>query len=280
MTAHGTLRGSITDTGGENADERGFDYDYDSGAPYAHDWTETDSYGVAAFSHQVTGLTEGVTVYFRAKAHNSAGWGYGGELSFVTPKAWSKILSEELALLDTYSRTWSAHKTYSELLGLADIVSKGVVQHPLIEALGLSDTVVKEPGKVLKESLGLLDVYSRTWSVYRTYSEPLGLLDTITKGVSLPLTEILGLLDTYNRTWAIQRTYTEALGLEDRLSKHPSKALVEALGLLDSVSYGKNLSILVQIIRKYLQLEEIEAKEANLNELSILKKIVKLLGEM
>jgi len=86
MSAHATLHGSITDTGGENAGERGFDWGYDSGAPYAHSWTETDSYGVAAFSHQVTGLTEGVTVYFRAKARNSAGWGYGGELSLVTPK--------------------------------------------------------------------------------------------------------------------------------------------------------------------------------------------------
>ena len=94
-------------------------------------------------------------------------------------------------------------KTLTESLGLVDAVSKGVELHPLVEPLGLSDTVVKEPGKMLKESLGLVDVYSRTWSVYRTYDELLGLADTVTKGVSLPLSEILGLLDTVIKSASI-----------------------------------------------------------------------------
>lgn len=83
MSMHATLNGNITDIGGVNCDERGFDWDYDSGPPYANSWTETNSYGIGAFSHQITGLTEGATVYFRAKAHNTEGWGYGAEKSFV-----------------------------------------------------------------------------------------------------------------------------------------------------------------------------------------------------
>lgn len=85
MSAHATLHGTITAIGGENCDERGFDWDYNSGAPYTYSWTESGSYGTGAFSHQITGLAVGATVYFRAKAHNSAGWGYGSEKSFVTP---------------------------------------------------------------------------------------------------------------------------------------------------------------------------------------------------
>lgn len=83
-TAHATLHGTITDTGGENADERGFEWGTVSGV-YPNSWTETNSYGVASFSHQITGLAESQTYYFRAKAHNSAGWGYGTEKSFDTP---------------------------------------------------------------------------------------------------------------------------------------------------------------------------------------------------
>ncbi|GAI99343.1 unnamed protein product, partial [marine sediment metagenome] len=75
----GTLHDTITATGGENASERGFDYDYDSGVPYASSWTETNSYGVGPFEKALSGLTQGVTVYFRAKAQNPGGWGYGGE---------------------------------------------------------------------------------------------------------------------------------------------------------------------------------------------------------
>jgi len=92
---YATLNGEITNTGGANADERGFDWDTDSGAPYANSWTETDSFGVGSFSHQATGLPQGTTIYFRAKAHNSAGWGYGSELSFQT-------LTEEEKVKESY----------------------------------------------------------------------------------------------------------------------------------------------------------------------------------
>jgi len=86
-----TVHGTITATGGENCGERGFDWDYDSGAPYANSWTETDSYGIGAFSHEFTGFTAGQIIYFRAKAQNSGGWGYGGEKT-VQLKWTGKIL--------------------------------------------------------------------------------------------------------------------------------------------------------------------------------------------
>lgn len=84
-----TLRGKITSTGGEDADLRGFEWGTASANPgeHPHSWTEGDSenyqYGTELFSHQLTGLSEGETYYFRAKAHNSLGWGYGEEKSFV-----------------------------------------------------------------------------------------------------------------------------------------------------------------------------------------------------
>jgi hypothetical protein len=77
-----TLNGEITNTGGENCDERGFDWGIESGV-YTHSWTETDSYGIGVFNHNITGLLNGTKYYFRAKAHNSVGWGYGTELSFI-----------------------------------------------------------------------------------------------------------------------------------------------------------------------------------------------------
>lgn len=96
MSAHGTYHGNITATGGENCDYRGFVWDTSShGDPgnvapassgYASNWTESGSFDTGAFSHQVTGLAENVPFYVRACAHNSAGWSYGGEVSFTTPQ--------------------------------------------------------------------------------------------------------------------------------------------------------------------------------------------------
>lgn len=93
--AHGTYHGTITNTGGENCDYRGFVWDNVShGDPgniapaasaYAPNyWIEGNSYGAVSFSHQVTELAENDTFYVRACAHNSAGWSYGNEVSFDT----------------------------------------------------------------------------------------------------------------------------------------------------------------------------------------------------
>lgn len=72
-----TLNGTIEATE-ENCDERGFDWGIESGN-YTEEWTEAGSYGVGSFSHQITGLDLEKTYYFRAKAHNPGGWGYGEE---------------------------------------------------------------------------------------------------------------------------------------------------------------------------------------------------------
>ena len=79
-----TLNGNITATGGENADSRGFEWDTDSGAPYSSNWTEAGSFGTGTFTGNLTGLTRGELYYYRAMAHNSAGWAYGGEQTFLT----------------------------------------------------------------------------------------------------------------------------------------------------------------------------------------------------
>lgn len=79
-----TLNGEITDTGNVNADERGFDYGLT--ASYGSEWTQEGDYGAATFSsvEHITGLSPFRTYHFRAKAHNSVGWGYGSDDTFKT----------------------------------------------------------------------------------------------------------------------------------------------------------------------------------------------------
>jgi hypothetical protein len=79
-----TLHGQVTDDGDDTIITRGFEWDTDSGAPYANDWHEDGSFGVATFEHGLTLLDSNKTYYFRAYATNSQGTSYGGELSFDT----------------------------------------------------------------------------------------------------------------------------------------------------------------------------------------------------
>ena len=81
------LHGNITDAGSGNVLERGFDWDEDSGQPYANSWTEEGSYGIGSFEHLINSLDFNKTYYFRAKARNVDGWGYGNEKNFTTKEA-------------------------------------------------------------------------------------------------------------------------------------------------------------------------------------------------
>jgi len=78
-----TLIGRITGT--ETMTVRGFEWGTESGS-YTDSWTEEGTFSPGTFSHQITGLDEGKTYYFRAKAYKpTLGWIYGDELSFSTP---------------------------------------------------------------------------------------------------------------------------------------------------------------------------------------------------
>ncbi len=191
-------------------------------------------------------------------------------------KAPSLIKSEPLGLVDVYSRIWTIQRAYSELLGLVDVYSRAwTIYRTYSELLALVDSVQKEPGKMFVEPLGLVDTYSRAWSIYRAYSELLGLLDSIQKGQSKDLSEPLGLVDTYSRVQSIHRTYTELLELSDLVSKdvtlHP---LTETLGLLDSIQKkpAKTFNEKLGVADTFLQLTWHDVEEI-IEELRVVFKI-------
>jgi hypothetical protein len=90
LTAKATLNGTITAIGGENCTERGFDWGTESEV-YTDEWTEEGSYGTGTFYYEITGLDEDVPIYYRAKATNSGGTGYGEEQTFQTFKGVAAI---------------------------------------------------------------------------------------------------------------------------------------------------------------------------------------------
>ncbi|MEX2368917.1 MAG: H-type lectin domain-containing protein [Candidatus Paceibacterota bacterium] len=108
------LNGEITDTAGENADERGFVYSTSSqsepgdtapaSSSYSSVENETGSFGVGSFSLPATGLTANTVYYVRAYAHNSRGYSYGDEMYF-TPG--SRGFGEAGTIATVGDGTWS-----------------------------------------------------------------------------------------------------------------------------------------------------------------------------
>lgn len=95
------LNAIITDDGGENADSRGFVWDTTNrinpgssppaSSGYSTNWSENGNFTTGTFSHETTSLTPNTTYYFRAFAHNSQGYAYSDEGTFLTletPTKW------------------------------------------------------------------------------------------------------------------------------------------------------------------------------------------------
>ena len=78
-----TINGTITDDGGASIDARRFVW---GTTPSCSDGsTQSVTVNGSEFSYLLTNLTSGTTYYFKASAHNSAGWDEGAVLSFTLP---------------------------------------------------------------------------------------------------------------------------------------------------------------------------------------------------
>ena len=83
-TTSATLNGDITNTGGENCDQRKFQYRQQGAGTWIDAGVQTGTFGTGAFSFALTGLTEGTGYEYKAMAHNSANWGEGSVVQFTT----------------------------------------------------------------------------------------------------------------------------------------------------------------------------------------------------
>lgn len=106
-----TGNGDIQSTGGENCTKRGVCWNV-GGNPTVSDSKseQTGSFGTGVFSRSMTGLSRDQTYYVRAYAYNSAGYGYGSQVSFKTKYAILKVYNGgwQTANLKTYVGGWTS----------------------------------------------------------------------------------------------------------------------------------------------------------------------------
>jgi len=103
-----TLNGTVTDDGGEACQYR-FQYDTDSGEPYAYQtaWTGSKTTG-QSFSEAILGLDEGKKYYFRAQAKNDTrGTSSGAEVTFLTKPDPPTGLSAAAASISRIDLSWT-----------------------------------------------------------------------------------------------------------------------------------------------------------------------------
>jgi len=104
------LNGRMTWNGREDADHVYFDWDTDSGEPYANT-EDLGPGGEGSYEKELTGLTHGTPHYFRIRAHNSKGESKGAEKTFTT----ETIVAPTMATHDADEIAATAAKLHGEV---------------------------------------------------------------------------------------------------------------------------------------------------------------------
>jgi hypothetical protein len=164
-------------------------------------------------------------------------------------------LTKESGIFDlgTFDNAKFDNVTISEDVTLLDNELLNIVRD-LIESFSFSDGGTKLFYRILLESYGISDNYSRTWSLNRMYPESYSLLDDIVQ-ISLVylktllesfnlsetkifkivklLSEDFNLNDNYSRIWTLSRIISEAFNLSSEILKQTERELIETSTLSD-----------------------------------------------
>jgi len=145
------------------------------------------------------------------------------------------------------------------------------------------------------ESISISDVFSRIWSVYRSFpetlsltdtvtalkvlvkelTETLGLSDAITKFASVIKSETLSLTDIVEKVKTIYRELSETLGLTDRISKLTQITRTESLSLSDIL---EKRFVILKILTETLGLSDTLARIRIKKTLARIKGVTRILS--
>ncbi|MBI5009561.1 MAG: DUF1566 domain-containing protein [Bacteroidia bacterium] len=122
-TTTATSGGNVTADGGAPITAKGVCWSTSSG-PTVDNSKTTDGQGTGAFTSNLTSLIEGTTYFVRAYATNSAGTGYGTEISFSTVAV--VLPTVTTAIVTNISSNWAQGGGTVASDGGAPIINKGV----------------------------------------------------------------------------------------------------------------------------------------------------------
>lgn len=157
--------------------------------------------------------------------------------SFDPVGTFKKALTETVTLVDTKIRDLT--RSIGEVVSLTDTLNTALVLvQSFSEALSLVDTLIKQQTtKALKEAIALVDSIARQIDLVRTLTEAVTLADSITKLPGKLITNTITLVDTNTKVSTLLKSISETLQLTDTFSKAADlfKSLTETLTLVDTV---------------------------------------------
>jgi hypothetical protein len=114
----------------------------------------------------------------------------------------------------------------------------------LSDTVTLTDSLIRNPGKVLVETITHTDTFARLGTFLRSFTETLTHTDTIQKQSQKSLLETVTLTATFIGQLIFTKLFSETVTLTDSLIKQGQKVLSDTLSLTDSIlkSISKTLA--------------------------------------
>lgn len=167
-TTTAALNAIITDTGGENANNRGFNYG--TTVSYGATTTESGSFGTTSFSTYLTGLTCNTTYYTRAYASSTTGIGYSSGNTFTTASCPTSVSAPTVTASSTTATTTTAITLNANITatGDEDATARGF-EYGTTVTYGATTTVSGTFG-VGEFSVYISDLSCNTTYHYRAYA--------------------------------------------------------------------------------------------------------------
>ena len=157
------LVGNILHTGGANVTMRGLKWGYSTGN-YTWSWNETGNFGVGAFYHEITGLTPGLQISWRAFAENVYGQGNSTECSVAAgsglPSAPTNFAITQIGY-NSYNISWTM-----DIAAHAIIVRVSEIEYPE----SVTEGILVYSGNSTRVIVNGLDPNMTTY-YYRAWSE-------------------------------------------------------------------------------------------------------------
>ena len=122
------LTGNLINLAGLSTVDVSFEWETDSGAPYAHETNGRTVESTGVFDITLRALQPQTTYYSRAKAENTDGTAYGAEKGFTTPSmsVSGLVASKSLLLTDATLSRLVYDATNSTLTGLGIDLASGI----------------------------------------------------------------------------------------------------------------------------------------------------------
>lgn len=157
-------------------------------------------------------------------------------------KTTGKAIVEAITLSEVFSRLQTAFRSLTETITLVDTVDPNkIAVVALVENISLVDAYQNVSGKVLTETITLVETFTKGLTAFRAFTETITLVDTmaILRTYFQTLTETITLVETAIKSTAKSFVETIALNEVMQTAKVYARAFVEVITLVDTTNSGR-----------------------------------------